>query len=67
MPSRRYRDTCSAELLHDPLEQSNLKIVLVTTNKDCIIGGDAYDEEYNGLKDLYTSTKISKVEYQPVY
>ena len=54
----------SAELLQDPLAPSNLKKGLTTTNKDHKIWGDAYDEEYNGLKDLDTFTKISKVEYQ---
>ena len=34
------------------------------TNKDRKIWGDAYDEEYNGLKDLDTFTEINEVEYQ---
>ena len=41
-----------------------MKKGLATTNKNCKIWGDAYDEEYNGLKDLDTFTKISEVEYQ---
>lgn len=54
----------SAELLKDPLAPSNLRKASSITNKDCRIWGDAYDEEYNGLNDLDTFTKISDVEYQ---
>ena len=53
----------SAELLQDPLALSNLKTGLAAKNEDQKIWGDAYDEEYNGLKGLDMFTKISKVEY----
>ena len=43
---------------------SNLKKGLATTNKGCKIWGDAYNKEYNGLKDLDTFTEINKAEYQ---
>ena len=54
----------SAKLLQDPLAPSNLKKGLAPTNKDQKIWGDAYDKEYNGLKDLDMLTEISEVEYQ---